>query len=64
MSTTRLIIDLIAFALIGAFLLFFVPLVLNTANTFTNVLGVAAVVGLVIGIVGAVHKKFTSNKEQ
>lgn len=63
MTTKRLVLDLVAFALVVAFLLFFVPATLNATDTLVNVLGVSVIVGLVIGIVAVVHKKLTQTKE-
>lgn len=63
MTTRRLVLDLVAFVLVVAFLLFFVPFALNATDSMTNALGVAVIVGLVIGIIAVVHKKFTSKKE-
>lgn len=62
MTTKKLVFDLLAFAVAGTFLLFFLPYALNAADTFTNVIGLSVIIGVVIGIIAAIHRKFTQNK--
>lgn len=64
MTTKRLVLDLIAFALATAFLFSFVPWALNATDTLTNVLGIGVCAFVVIGVIAFVHSKFTSNKER
>lgn len=64
MTTKKLVLDLVAFALVIAFLLFFVPFALNATDSVTNAFGAAVIIGLVIGVVAVVHKKLTQKKEK
>ena len=63
MTTKKLVFDLITFALAVVVIMFVVPLALNSTNTLVYSLGIAYVIGLVIGIIAVVHKKFTHSKE-
>ena len=63
MTTKRLVLDLIAFVLVTAFMLKFIPFALNATDSMTNALGVAVIAGLVIGLIAVTHQKLTQTNE-
>ncbi len=66
MTTTKLILSLIAVAVSTVFLLFFVPFALNATDTVVNLIGVSVPLAIIIGAIAALHRTSSpksSNKE-
>lgn len=60
-KTWRLAVDLAMTGITLVILFEGLPLLLNAANTFANILGVSIIVAFAIGVVALVHKRLTSN---